>query len=255
MSKIMSYSIIHYGQDFLPFALKSVEQLVEKSYCFYTPHPSHGHSSTLTNPETRDQIMSSIPVDQWDKIVWIDTDNFWDEGHQRNYAVQTLINAGADLIVNLDYDEIHSPENLDLMLKEIWDRNIARNNLVNMLHFWRSFNWVCEDDGWPVRIIDTRQRSGTNYLSPAEFGKVNHFGYAITSELLRYKMSLHGHKDEWRKDWYEKYWTPWPPVNNVHPTNDLKENGEGWWDPKPYDKSLLPEFMRNHKWYNEDLIP
>jgi len=252
---IMSYTICHYGVSYLEYALRSVYPIVDKSFVFFTPHPSHGHSSNLPPLETRDEIMASIPSSEWNKLTWVDTNGFYQEGEQRNYAVQTLINEGASIILNVDYDEIWEQSNLDNSIKSVWDRNITRNWLCNMLHFWRSFNFVCEDDGWPVRIIDTRHTSGLNYLSPVEFGKVNHFGYAITSELLRYKMSLHGHKNEWRKDWYEKCWLPWPPGNNVHPTNDLKENGEGWWNPKPYDKNLLPDFMRSHKWYNEELIP
>ena len=238
----------------MPYALRSVSPLVEKSYIFYTPHPSHGHSSTLINPETRDEIMSSIPADEWNKIVWIDTENFWDEGPQRDFAVQTLIKDNVDIILNVDYDEIHDAVILEKMIKEVWNRNISRNWLCNMFHMWRSFSYCCEDDGWPVRLIDTRHRNGMNYISPVEFGKIFHFGYCITNELMKYKMSLHGHKDELRPNWYEEKWLAWPPVDDCHPTNGRKENGEGWWNPKPFDKNLLPSVLRSHKWWNVEKI-
>jgi len=185
--------------------------------------------------------MASIPADEWDKLVWVDTEGFTHEGPQRDYAVNKLIQDGADAIIVLDYDEIHDPKILDLMLKEVWDRNIARNWLVNMVHFWRSFSFACYDDGWPVRFIDTRRTGGNAYISPNDIGRVFHFGYAVSDKVLKYKMSLHGHKDEWRQDWYETKWKKWPPEENSHPTNERKENGEGWWNPVPFDKNNLPD--------------
>lgn len=251
--RTFSYTICHYGRDYLSYSLRSVSPLVEKSYIFYTSHPSHGHATDIVPPESREEIMASIPEPEWGKLIWVDTEGFWTEGPQRDYAVKTLINEGAEIIINLDYDEVHSTEVLDKMLKEVWDRNIARNHLVNMLHFWRSFNWVCTDDGWPVRIIDTRRTGGVNYLS-TELGRVNHMGYAITDKILRYKLSCHGHKDELRENWYKECWEPWPPPENVHPTNGRKSNGEGWWNPKPYDKNLLPVVLHSHPYFNLERI-
>lgn len=252
--KVASYSICHYGLDYLSSALKSVAPLVDKQFVLYTPHPSHGHSSDIKPPETREEIMASIPATEWSKLVWIDTEGFYTEGPQRDYAVKTLTNEGFDIILNLDYDEIWSLEMLDRVLKEVWDKNNARNHLCNMLHFWRSFSWVAEDDGWPVRLIDTRHNGGTNYLSASEFGKILHFGYAVTNKIMTYKWTLHGHKDEMRPEWFKECWEPWPPGDNVHPTNGRKANGEGWWNPKPYDKNLLPDVLHSHKWFNTDKI-
>lgn len=254
MPKVYSYSICLYGLDYLSFALKSVSSLVDKSYIFYTPHPSHGHSTDLKCPESRDEIMASIPADEWGKLTWVDTEGFFDEGPQRDYAVNMLTRDGADLILNLDYDEIHYPDVLDKMIKEVWDKNNVRNHLVNMVHFWRSFSWCNYDDGWPVRLIDTRHRTGTNYLSPNELGRVLHFGYVIRNETMKYKLSLHGHKDELRPNWYEEKWLAWPPPKDCHPTNGIKQDGTGWWDPVPFDKNLLPGVMKNHPFYSLDKI-
>lgn len=252
MPRIFSYTICLYGLDYLSFALKSVSPLVERSYVLYTPHPSHGHSSPLNPPESREEIMASIP--EWGKLTWVDTDGFYDEGPQRDYAVNMLTRDGADLILNLDYDEIWSVDVLDRAIKEVWDRNIARNWLVNMIHHWRSFGYACYDDGWPVRLIDTRKLKGVEYLGSNEIGRVNHFGYAITDKILRYKLSCHGHKDELRPNWYEEKWLAWPPPKDCHPTNGIKQDGTGWWDPVPFDKNLLPEVMKSHKWFNSEKI-
>lgn len=249
MPKIYSYTICLYGRDYLQYALRSISPLVDRSYIFYTSHPSHGHSSEIMPPESRDELMASIPADEWDKITWIDTEKFYYEGPQRDYAVSKLIQDGADIILPIDYDEVWESSVLEKVVKEVWDRNISRNWLCNMYHLWKSFSWACEDDGWPVRVIDTRRTIGNSYISPTEFGKIFHFGYAITDKIMSYKISIHGHKDEWRPDWYETKWKQWPPIDDCHPTNGRKSNGEGWWNPKPFDKNLLPKVMGSHKWW------
>lgn len=251
---VMSYSVIHYGIPYLNYALRNIAPLVDQSYVFFTPHPSHGHGSGLPPIESRDEIMASIPAGEWDKLTWVDVDQFWQEGAQRDYAVRYLENEGAGLILVLDYDEFWLSETLKVTLDFVWKENRARHWLINFSHhLWRSFNWACSDDGRPVRIIDTRWPGGTAYV-PKEFGDIFHLGYAITTETLKYKLSIHGHKDELRPGWLEEKWLAWPPPDDCHPTNGKKENGEGWWNPKPFDRRKLPEVLRAHPWYDLEKI-
>lgn len=247
-----SLTILHYGRDYLPYSLRSVAPVVDRQSVFYTPHPSHGHSTDLPLIETRDELVESVFFDNWDKLHWYDSNNFWQEGQQRDYAL-SVTSQHNDLILTLDYDEIWYQDVLRIALDYVWQQNKARNWLVNMLHFWRSFGYVCTDDNWPVRIFDTRHSSGVAYL-PKELGDILHFGYAISTDVLKYKLSCHGHRDELRPNWFADKWSAWPPVDDCHPTNGRKENGEGWWNPKPFDKWQLPEIMHSHKWFNESKI-
>jgi hypothetical protein len=105
----------------------------------------------------------------------------------------------------------------------------GRNNLMNMVHFWRSFNWACYDDGWPVRIIDLRYENGVNYI-PHDLGRVYHFGYAVTNQVMKYKWQIHGHKNELRPDWFMEKWHRWPPQLDCHPTND-----NHFWTPRMFN--------------------
>lgn len=249
MIKVASYTILHYGKSYLPYALRSVKDVVAKNYIFYTAHPSHGHQGSLPPPETKNELLDSL---QGLDVTWRETD-IWNEGPQRDFAVRTLVNEGADIILNLDYDEIWHPEILEKTIKLVIKKKSARNHLINFIHLWRSFNYCCRDDGWPVRLIDTRFLSGINYI-PRELGDIYHFGYAITDEVMRYKLSIHGHKDEIRSNWFEEKWSAWPPVDDCHLTNGRKDNGEGWWNPLPFDKQQLPEVMRDHPWWAEEMI-
>lgn len=251
--RVNSYSVIHYGCDYIGYSLRSIFPFVDHSYILYTPHPSHGFTSDLPPIESRDEIMASIPADLWTpKLTWIDTTNFWQEGRQRDFALSVAAE-NVDLCIVLDYDELWPSETLQAMLDYVWRQNKARNWLLNFRHLWRSFNYICDDDAWPVRIIDTRHKDGVAYLS-RELGPVYHFGYAIRNETMRYKLSCHGHHSELRPGWFEEKWLAWPPVDDCHPTNGRKANGEGWWNPQPFDKWQLPPIMYSHPFFNLERI-
>lgn len=248
--RVNSLTILHYGKSYLDYSLRSIAPLIERSFIVYSPHPSHGHATNLPPIESREELMASIT--DWSKVTWVDTENFWQEGQHRDYAL-SVASQDADLVLVTDYDEIYHTSTLNAILNHVWQSNNARQHLVNMVHLWRSFNWVCRDDGWPVRIFDTRHSSGVAYV-PKEFGDIYHLGYAIPDDLMAYKLSCHGHRDELRPNWFEEKWSAWPPVDDCHPTNGRKENGEGWWNPKPFDKWQLPEVLHSHKWFNTERI-
>lgn len=246
---IHSLTILHYGKDYLPYAIKSIYDQVDYCHVFFTPTPSHGHSTNIPPIETRDQLITAAhSYDPHGKVKWYDMLGVTHEGPQRDLALQTVQAAGADLVLVLDYDEIWPDGLAAEFLGLVGHSNSARNWLANMIHFWRSFDWACRDQGWPVRIIDLRQAGGTAYL-PAESGKILHFGYAITDKVMRYKWRIHGHKSELRPDWFEGKWDRWPPSLDCHPTND-----KDFWMPEPFDKAQLPSFMRSHPFYNLERI-
>lgn len=250
---VYSYTIAHYGADYIGHALKSIEPLVDRLYVFYTSHPSHGHRADVQPVETRDELMAAViaanlPV----SVSWLETD-IWHEGQQRDYAL-SVASQDAPIVLVVDYDEVWPYATLKAVLDYVWQANAARNWLLNFAgHFWRSFNYICKDDNWPVRVIDTRHSGGVGYL-PRELGPVWHFGYAIRTEVLKYKLAIHGHKDELRPGWFEEKWQAWPPVEDCHPTNGRKEDGTGWWNPEPFDRYLLPELLHSHQFFNLERI-
>ena len=196
--------------------------------------------------------MASIPANEWQKLTWVDTDDFWQEGQQRDYALR-VASEGADLVLVQDYDEIYSEVVLERVLDHVWKQDAARRWLINFSHLWKSFSYLCRDNNWPVRIIDTRHDDGLGYV-PKECGDIHHFGYAITDRVMAYKLAIHGHKDELRLNWFGEKWQAWPPVEDCHPTNGKNDEGIGWWNPEPYDKRLLPYVLRDHPWYNVERI-
>lgn len=245
--KVVSYTITHYGADYIGYALRSVIDQVDLAYVIYTPHPSHGHQTATRPPETKEQIWQATEIGS-DKIRRYEMSGLLYEGPQRDHAVGLCKAAGAEMILVVDCDEIWGQETLSAALYYAWHENRARNWLVNMTHLWRSFNFACRDEGWPVRIIDLRHTDGIGYI-PKEFGEIWHFGYAVRDEIMRYKWQIHGHKQELRPDWLETRWSAWPPPADCHPTNE-----RGFWNPEPFDREKLPGFMREHPFYNLEKI-
>lgn len=242
--RVHSYTIVHYGRDYLSYALRSVYHSVDQLHVIYTPHPSHGHNVDVVCPDSREDLLqAAFSYDPDNKIAWYDIDHVWHEGPQRDLAVRICQQDGAELVLVVDCDEVWHKEILDKAIALAWEKNTSRNWLINFVHFWRSFDYVCKDNNWPVRIIDLRQVEGTGYV-PREFGDIYHFGYAVRDEIMRYKWRIHGHKNEMRPDWWHK-WEQWPPAMDCHPTND-----NNWWMPELFYKQTLPEFMREHQFYN-----
>ena len=245
---VQSYTILHYGADYLPYALRSVYDYVDQLHVIYTPTPSHGTMIDAAPPDSREELLHAAFAHNPDKkIKWYDVDWIRDEGPQRDTAVQICKQNGADLVLVVDCDEVWPAATLQKALDYAWVHRSARNWLINFTHFWRSFDWVCRDNAWPVRIIDLRHDDGTGYI-PKELGDIYHFGYAVRDEILKYKWLIHGHKAEMRPDWWAK-WNAWPPVDDCHPTN-----GEGWWKPERFDKAQLPVILLEHKFYNVERI-
>lgn len=244
--KVVSYTALFYGVDYLPYALRSVNNVIDLSFIVYTPHPSQSHNTDIKPLETSAELFGSI--EGIDKVMWKEVHKAYHEHEHRNAAVNLCKEAGADLILVLDYDEVWHEDVLRKALDFVWEKNSARDWLINFTHLWRSFNWCCKDDLWPVRIIDTRHSEGVGYV-PKELGDIYHLGYCIRTEVMEYKWQIQGHHNELRSNWFSEKWV-WPPVRDCHPTNE-----RDWWIPKEFDKSQLPEVLKSHPFYSLEYIP
>lgn len=72
---IQSYTVLHYGADYLPYALRSVYDQVDQLHIIYTPQPSHGYQTDTPPPETRDELIkAAYTYDPDNKINWYDVD-------------------------------------------------------------------------------------------------------------------------------------------------------------------------------------
>lgn len=242
--KVESYTVLHYGKDYLPFALKSVYNQVDRLHVVYTPTPSHNHQTNAPCPESEDELKEAA-LAVGPKVHWHKVTQFRYEGHHRDYALNLC--RAADMALVLDADEVWPAETLERALRQVWDGS-AKVWRVEFRTPWRSFNWLCRDEMKPDRFHDFRPSATEQYGYVNPEWDIYHFGYAVTDAIMAYKWKVHGHRNEARAGWFEEKWSAWPPVQDVHPTC------VGFWNPEPFDKMLLPPIMRTHPFWSREMI-
>lgn len=241
--KVSAYVCLHYGSDFLEYAIRSVIDQVDEVLVAYTPKPSHGHGTDLVCPDTREELLKIARAAAGSKLTWMEG-TYHHEGLHRTAGVDECEH---DLVMVLDSDEIWDPTVLKRALDQVRADDIddPREFLVNPVHFWRSFNHICTDQMYPVRFIRKDREPGCQaYLKEQYF----HMGYARSVKDIEYKISIHGHKNEWRPEWLDMFRNWKPGTNDVHPTcKDI-------WNPEPFDKAQLPAVLHDHPFYDLDII-
>ncbi len=229
--KTAAYYPVHYGVEYLEASIKSIRDRVDEILILYTDVPSYGQSTSLQNPDSKDELIA-IVEDHAHSFKWVDIQRTYLENSHREQYRQYL--ADYDLVLAVDTDEVW--DNLDLAIKDAYDTK-ARNVGVGgdrWLHFWRSFNEVNIDGFYPIRFHNKRYSREQEIIHS---GTVYHFGYAQSEALTRYKISCHGHKSipgSWSHDkWitYERGLTSY-----LHP-----DAQEVWIETIDLDKASLPE--------------
>lgn len=246
MTKVISFTILHYGMPYLEYSLRSVADVVREAWVLYTPRPSHGTGTHLRCPDHPRDLFEAAKRGAGDKLRWY-TGVWPHEGAHRD-AIAELC-PDADIIVVVDSDEI-------------WGEGLARQGVdfalssdagqidVPFVHYWRSFyNAVTDDALLPVRIKNVRNDQSIRASVFNPVGVVNHMGYAQPTQYIMYKSPIHGHRGEWRKEWFSERWLP-NCNQDVHPVI------HNHWYPKPIDPwSYLPDFAFDHPFANLELIP
>lgn len=245
----IGFVCLHYGSDYLAFSIKSIYDSVDKILVAYSEMPSHGHASTLKNPDSKHACYAAAFAfgDPKNKIQWIEG-KWGSEGAHRNIAFEMY--PKADLISVVDADEIWHPEQFAAM-QEWCLKQPTRQFKTALRTPWRSFNWICDDPMRPDRFFRLNQPMGSISYTPNEIGMFYHFGYARKPEHIKYKLSCHGHKNELKNNWFEEKFMAWSPTNNI---GDLHPTCKGFWHAKPFDKNLLPKIMREHPYWNLNII-
>lgn len=254
---VIAYCALHYGTDYLEWAIRSVIDHVDEFWCLYTPIGSHGHRTDRVCPDSRDDLYAAAQRGAGDKLRWVE-DTWPYEGAQRESIHQYAPDADAILVV--DADEIW-PEALASAAHSITVSERAVR--LPIIHYWRSFNRaVLHDPAFPVRIIFPKNAGGEYTYRPRVVGAdndiynarhavLNHMGYAQRSAIVEFKQHTHGHKAEWRRDvdWFNDKFL----ANAQHDTHPV---GSEYWNPEhvnPLD--YMPEFMKDHPYFGMEVIP
>lgn len=251
--KVISYTALHYGSDYLYHAIRSVIDHVDEHHVLYSPVGSHGARADMPCPDSRGDLYDLALLAAGDKLRWHDGE--WpDEGKQRESI--HLVAPDADVILVVDADEIWSWGAVDCALMVGAAQPPIRSWRVPIIHYWRSFyRCVLRDPAYPTRIILPKQPVAEQYIQYAADGElrwvgINHMGYAQRPDVTFYKQFTHGHRGEWRwkDDWFHTIFM----TNRQH---DCHPVGSEYWNPEtvnPWD--YMPDFMRQHPYANLDVI-
>jgi hypothetical protein len=204
-----------------------------------------------------------------DKIMWVEGD--WGNEADHVNAISHYTE-GYDWVWRSDADEVVPPGMVAEMIRQAeCAKKLARytsnpvdntgpyletmnpfkykHHCVPFMHFWRSFSRVCRDGQMPMRLTRVNGGEGQVYLDSQD-GKwfVAHFGYAQPTKYLEFKLTVSGHKDEFRPNWLKDVWEKNDGVN-CHPVMY-----EGHWNAVGFDKTTLPLVLKRHKYYGCEVI-
>ena len=246
--KIVGYTALRYGADYLGWAIRSVIDHLDEYHVLYAVQPSHGHWSAAPCPETEMQLYEIAQQAAGAKLRW-HSGNWTQEGQQRNAIYEFA--PDADAIISVDSDEIYSEQLITNIDQYIHSNNMKVQYLrVPFIHYWRAFDrCVLHDPAFPARVIIPNGLKGEGSWTP-EWGVVNHMGYAIRPEIMAYKWKIHGHLPELRTDvnWYYD-------VFMANRQFDCHPVGSEWWNPEDVNPFLyMPHWMIEHPFYGKKVI-
>lgn len=248
--RVVAYTALHYGSEYLAYAIRSIIDHVDAYYVLYAAKGSHGSRTSIPCPDTREQLYAIAQQAAGDKLVWVDGD-WTQEGQQRDY-IHTL-EPDADVVLVLDADEIWGDGLAESVITQAWKQTgwmgTIRNLRLPIIHYWRSFyRCVLRDPAYPVRAIFPHVLNGEGAFATHRY--INHMGYAQRAEIVQYKILTHGHKGEWRQDvdWLQDRFM-------VNAQMDCHPVGSTYWNPERVDPlSYMPRWMQDHPYYQMSLI-
>ena len=242
-SRVLAYIPLHYGKEYLRQAIQAVENHVEKIVILYTDKPSQGFANQSQCPESEQELREIASLSS--KVQWV-RGEWGHESHHRSYIYQFA--KDYDQILALDADEVWDEQSLVQCLEQASKTGKKYVGITGFVNFWKSFNHACYDGFAPIRIINVKVENQEQEFIP---GKVYHFSCAQSYKIIKYKLEVTGHRDEIRKDWLTEIYLKWTPQNNLQ---DLHLTSVGLWNAVPFDKTTLPEILKQHPNYHKDAI-
>lgn len=246
--KVLAFTVLHYGKMYLKESILSVKDSVDTHLIAFSNIPSFGYTTDMVNPDTQEELKAIC--DQFPHVVWMDVTGFAKlENVHRQYAIDYARKHNYDIILVVDSDEIWVPEKVQEAID--YANNSKNGNFCVMgsqwVTLWKSFNEYVTDGFAPVRLFNVN-----NDLSKSEHiakGFIYHMGYCISDQLMEYKISCHGHKADFEnnKRWWKDKWVNYGSDKRfLHPATEAY-----WQEAKPFDKTTLPDILKQHYNYNK----
>ncbi len=246
-TKVLGYMPLLYGKTYMREALLSVIEHVEKMVILYTDKPSYGFGTDIQNPDSEAELLAIAKQVCGAKLIWHKVSS-GTEGDHRGQIYQYT--PGYDLVLAVDSDEVFCEPDLVAALQAAKASDKRYLGISGYINLWRSFDYACYDSYTPIRITNLHNVAGEGVV-PC---KIWHFSTAQTVETMRFKLAIHGHKDEIRPGWFDNVFLAWDPYMFQPKNEDLHLVARGLWNATPYDKQRMPEILKNHPFFNNPII-
>lgn len=232
----VAFTRLMYGADYSESVYRALAPHVDKYVIIYTSVPTFGHSTDLRCPDNELQLHRIARSVLRDKLIWLD------HVPQRHDVVFSVF-GHVDLLFEADADEVYHGETVE-QVKRDYDAGKLTDGRYRlpMVHHWRSFRYICRDQGWPDRLaVNVPNAEAQMYPYPEGLKPIHHFGYARRDVDMLYKMALSVHKPEWRPEW-------WTDIYNAYPSRlqDLHPVVKDMWNAEEIALSELPSAVQSH---------
>lgn len=248
--KVLAFTVLHYGKEYLRESIESVKNNVDEHLIVYSSSPTFGYSSSLTNPDSEEELKSICY--EFSHVTWMDITarNVRQENIHRQVAADYGNKHGFDIVLVIDSDEVWIPERVKEAIDHAYNSENGHFCVMGSqwVTLWKSFNEYVTDGFAPVRLFNLH-----NDLMKGEHiakGFIYHLGYCISDTLMEYKISCHGHKADFEKNknWHDKKWINYKTGQTkfLHPATEAY-----WQEAKPFDRTTLPDLLKNHPNYSK----
>jgi hypothetical protein len=258
--KTIACYALHYGLEYLPWSIRSVQDAVDEIHIFYAEKPSYGHTKNIPCPEHELELQTAAHRFLRKSLFW-HVGSWQNEQEHREAFLEVAHELATELILVVDADELWPPGSARATLEHAYRENNAGQWFANFQNFWRSFKYEVRDNFKPIRILDLRQMQ--DIYSHLELGPqaqpepVYHFGYAISKETMAYKWTCHGHQLDLATGWLEDKFLAWSPETNQ--PEELYPLGSKLWQKahrtSEHVDEIIKSMLHDHPYYNLELIP
>lgn len=241
--KVLGFIPAHYGCEWIHACIKSMEPFVERIVIIYSDQGTQGARVPNPCPESEEQL-KTIALAASPKVEWV---KGWFTRETDHRAEIMNYVQDEELIFSLDTDEVAEPADVPAALEYAYNSSARFINIKGFINFWRSFNHACYDGFLPYRIFNLNNQAGQD---TAEC-RIYHMGCFQGIDIVRYKWLVSGHRNEIRRNWIDEIYLRWTPENNLQ---DLHCVALNLWNVVPFDKTKLPDVLKDHPNYSIDLL-
>ena len=279
--KIAAVYCVYNEEEYIEYSLRSILDFVDRIYVLLGAAPYSAYNAKAREqfqvPDRTEAIVRTLaqahPTITLIKGVWDS------EREHRNAVLTRCFREGFEYYFLVDGDEIYRQDHLANLREDLAAHPEAGQFIIKCDLFWRSFRYriPAQDLAWmPRRIFKLTRWSelgkshlpvplrcrftgnnktnswGTVYHLDPQRVIFYHFSFARRPEKMREKLLTYSHAHEILDGWFERVWLRWPKQRDMRDLNPV--------DPPKLpqavlrDVSDLPEVLRAHPYYHQEII-